>query len=393
MEKQSCKKGIAMQPKSPLLTQDLRLNSKKIGCPVHMGLSFGLLLALWVIPAGCSKDEGADPGKTGGVAKTGGAKSGGAKSGGNTAGATSAGGASAGGNMAGASSAGGATSSGGVTSASGGTPSLGGSLASDAATTVNDAAAMDGATSTGGSVAPSGDGGIGTALIGYWALDEANPDDVCMDSSGNHYDGTPKASPLRGEGKFGLHGLNLNPNVSEIDPTHDQFVGCAQKIDLATTMPAPSAPFSISAWVRPKMIMARQYIVAFTGETEMALFIEKSGELRYWRWDPKPPGEVKHPSEGIKGVAPVAGAWTHVVVTIGPSVAVGSTEANQRLYVNGTLAASYAGGSGTFTTGTWHIGAKGSLQFCLSGDIDEVRVFGQVLTPEEVQKLFTTNAL
>jgi hypothetical protein len=252
---------------------------------------------------------------------------------------------------------------------------------------------MDVSAVTGGSVSPSGDGGMGTGLIGYWAFDEANPGDVCVDSSAYGYQGTPIASPVRGEGKFGLHGINFNPNVSEIDPTHDQFVGCAQKIDLATTMPPPAAPFSISAWVRPKMIMARQYIVAFTGETEMALFIEKSGELRYWRWDPKPPGEVKHPSEGIKGVPPVAGAWTHVVVTIGPSVAVGSPEANQRLYVNGTLAASYAGGSGTFTTGTWHIGAKGSLQFCLSGDIDEVRVFGQVLTPEEVQKLFTANAL
>lgn len=339
---------------------------------------------------GCSSSD-PDPSGTAGAVGSGTAGKNGTASGG----ATGAGGSPG---VAGSSASGGSVTSGGMGAGASAGSAAGESTASGGSVTGGSGGSTGGAT---GGAAPAG-GASGAKLVGYWPLDEATADAVRKDASGQGYDGTPVAAPMPGEAKFGAHGVNMNPHVTAIDPSHDQFAGGTQKIDLAQTMPPPSAPMSISVWIRPKAFNARQYLVGFLGATELALFIEKSGEIRFWRWDPKPPppAEQRHPSEGaFFKPAPTPGVWMHLVATLGPAVMAGSTEPNTLLYQDGQVKGSWAGGVGQFVPvmaggpDGWSIGAKRSLQYTFSGDIDEVRIYDRVLAATEVESLYTTNTL
>jgi len=231
-------------------------------------------------------------------------------------------------------------------------------------------------------------------LLAHWNFDEGGENDVCADASGNGFNGIPNTAIKRGEGKFGAHGLSLAGE---------------QVVKVPQTMPFPAPPSSFSAWVKPNTLTNRQYIFTYLPNTkeshheyEFALHLDNGGEPRFWIWGRVEAG-AKQEKWGILSKSKVTtDEWTHVVVTIGeptgePRVASakeGAKNLTWTMYQNGKMVTSAILPVPPFqAVGEYSIGGKPSRHNSLDGNIDELMVFKKTLTAEEVESLYTTNAL
>jgi hypothetical protein len=197
-------------------------------------------------------------------------------------------------------------------------------------------------------------------LFAYYAL-ENNTDD----SSGNGHDGVAVGDPVYVEGPANM-GMAM-----EFDGAGGQYV------DLGTLHPSRTGAFSVSLWARwngPsgfwQGLMGKRNSWA-AADMVWDLEISLENDTLYVH---------RHSGETVAMDPLVEGEWTHVAATYDGTTA--------RLYRDGVLAS-----SGPFTLGPKKdaalvfgaVEADGGNPF--NGALDEVRIYDDVLTEEEVLEL------
>ena len=197
-------------------------------------------------------------------------------------------------------------------------------------------------------------------LVGAWAFDEG-AGTTTADASGRGNPGTLTGATWTTLGRYG-NALSFNGSNSVVR------VADSASLDLTTAM-------TLSAWIRPtvsqsgwRTIMQRQTDSYFLNASN------SDGPLR-----PSGGGTFGTSTTYVSGpTANPVNAWTHVALTY--------DGATQRLFVNGTQAATRA------TTGTiqttdnplW-IGGNTPYGEYFTGLIDEVRVYNRALTQTDIQ--------
>ncbi len=184
------------------------------------------------------------------------------------------------------------------------------------------------------------------------------------DSSGSGNNGTLTSATRTTAGKFGS-ALTFNGSSSWVT------IPDAPSLDLTNSM-------TLEAWVKPATL---------TGAWRTVLMKEQSGDVVYDLYAHR----ISAPQAPLAEVAVAGGAqgaqststlplnvWSHLAATYDGSIV--------RLYVNGTqVATQLAVGDMPNSTGPLRIGGNGIWSEWFDGQIDEVRVYGRVLTPAEVQ--------
>lgn len=214
-------------------------------------------------------------------------------------------------------------------------------------------------------------------LFAHWALDEAQPGSIAVDSSGFGNPGTPSTNPPM-----------PTPDVPPVhfrDPYSLSFNGQDQWIEMGNPpLLDLGGAISIAAWVRPLAVDNYRNVVAhgyrYTPSYGLSLRIY-SGAYQFTYWD----------SSDHLASAPVPaadlGAWVHLC-----GVYDGATYS---IYRNGALAASTTDTAVPLANADaiWAIGARapqagGGVDYMLQGQIDDVRIYGRALTADEVEALY-----
>ena len=200
--------------------------------------------------------------------------------------------------------------------------------------------------------------GVPVPVIGTW-----------FDTSGNAIDGRSNDPALFETFAFG----GVVDYVLAPYPYAEGGIGGVLPIsqDLATA--------TVEAWFKPAAIGSNMRIVSIHSASSLnalSVGVRAAGDLFF---------QVQNSSRGDSLSAMVAGAWAHVACTVGPGVA-------PIVYVNGaddtnTSSASWPPSS------TYQIGIGATLygggpflSQPFQGDIDTVRVYDRVLSPDEVLK-------
>jgi len=209
-------------------------------------------------------------------------------------------------------------------------------------------------------------------LVGWWQLDEA-AGTTAKDSSGNGNDGTLEGNPTVVGGPFGNALAVANQRVA---------------IPASKTLTADlfQGPFTLTLWINPKRTgnAWQQIFRAWrtAGNSNDTLFLNNDGRLS-WR------GHVNAVWAGgmcetAAGVVP-ADQWTHAAVT-------GDTT-NFRIYVNGALSQTSAWQKTDGSNANYYLGGDpATAGESYSGMIDEVRVYNEVLTLEQIKEICVGDA-
>jgi hypothetical protein len=193
-------------------------------------------------------------------------------------------------------------------------------------------------------------------LVGHWQLDEANPSDPCVDSSGNGYAGKAKGTTVV-EGKHGK-GRSFSGRFDYIE------------------IPAINIPkaITVAAWVYSDKFVQNGFVVGKNPvNTQWALFFESDGHLK-WRGA----GADKE----IRCAPPADRNWHHIAARQNGTTA--------SLYVDGVLCATAAVPAIGNETGSITVGRfDGGKNYYFNGRIDEVRIYNRALSDNEISQLFT----
>ena len=164
-------------------------------------------------------------------------------------------------------------------------------------------------------------------LVGYWKMDEPNPGDACIDSSGNGNTGTAYGTNVV-DGKIGrARSFNGNGDYIDIPPIN-----------------IPNA-ITVSAWLYADNFLQNTFMIAKNPiNTQWALIIEGRGLLK-WRGA----------GVGTNVVCdmPSNGAWHHIVAT--QEGTTGSLYMDGVLRASGTLPA-IGNGAGAINLGRFNSG-------------------------------------
>ncbi len=206
---------------------------------------------------------------------------------------------------------------------------------------------------------------LSDSLVAYWPFDEGEGVTALdFSAKGNTgiLKGHPKWVPGISRSALFLNGIDDYVEVS------------------ASAYLSLSKGFSFSAWVLPSKLSKQSVVLSKSGMSD-------SGEGEYTVSLGKD-GSVRFSASGIANIW-ISSAyvkpeqWVHVAVTYDSKVA-----PNSRLYINGVHVLS--GDIPTFLgedSSSFLIGKGGEGEY-FNGLIDEVRVYGHALSPEEVQQLF-----
>ena len=193
-------------------------------------------------------------------------------------------------------------------------------------------------------------------LVGYWKLDESNPGDACVDSSGNGNVGTPQGTKV----------VNGKLNRAR------SFNGSGDYIDIAPI--SISNAITVAAWVYSENFMQSGFVVTKNPvNTQWALFFESDRFLK-WRG-----GGM---DSTVKCPAPSNGAWHHIVAK--QQGTAGSLYVDGVLCASGTLSA-IGNGPNSINIGRFDTGDH----WYFAGQIDEVRIYNRALSDPEISQLFT----
>jgi DNA-binding beta-propeller fold protein YncE len=203
---------------------------------------------------------------------------------------------------------------------------------------------------------------VGEAPIAAYSFDEGEGE-TAHDLVGNH-DGTIEGAEWTASGKYGS-ALVFDGGASVTIPD-------AGDLDLTNE-------FTLEAWVRPHF--------PTRGAT---IFVKEDSANRHFGYqlNAEAFGEdlpVAFLAGGgfsesvIESETPApSNEWSHVTLT--------STGSQAKLYVNGELAATHAAVPVRATNGPLRIGGEEWFGEYFDGRIDEVRIYGQVLTKEEIER-------
>jgi hypothetical protein len=211
-------------------------------------------------------------------------------------------------------------------------------------------------------------------LLLHLAFEETESGALARDASGHGHDATPSASPPTPSTSVPPVGF---PNLRSLS-----FSGVEQFLDLGNPPTLDVAgTLSLCAWIRPAASDGIRNVIAHgwhhQPNQEVALRLE-SGSYHFLTWN-----GVDH---GARGPIPEGDldAWHHLCgVYDGQSY---------RLYRDGALLAESADAVAPLRVqAAWAVGARGAPDAFdpryFSGLIDEVRLYGRGLSPEEVRAL------
>ncbi|KAB2925396.1 MAG: T9SS type A sorting domain-containing protein, partial [Bacteroidetes bacterium] len=134
--------------------------------------------------------------------------------------------------------------------------------------------------------------------------------------------------------------------------------------------------FTYEVWVKPASI-GSQMVVLDHGEDYLWIALDATGKFFGRVYDNNAASDID-----ITGTTTaVAGQWYHVVLT-------GAEGSPAKLYVNGVLEATSSGNIGALMTGMqWFYPATDYFEnYYYSGDIDEIRIWGDVRTQSEIRE-------
>lgn len=200
----------------------------------------------------------------------------------------------------------------------------------------------------------------GPGLVAAYGFEEASGG-VARDQTQNANDGTLSGASWAAAGRFG--GALSFDGIDDVVTIAD-----AATLDLTTAM-------TLEAWVYP---------TALSG-WRTALLKETTNGLVYSLYAhdnvPRPAAYVRTGTTETSAVGSVAiplNAWTHLAATFDASTL--------RLFVNGVQAGTWPiGGAITTSSGPVRIGGNAIWGEHFQGLIDEVRIYGRVLQPSEIQ--------
>lgn len=191
-----------------------------------------------------------------------------------------------------------------------------------------------------------------TDLTAWWKLDE-NTGTTAADATGNGHLATLTSGTTWAPGKLGS-GITIGSST--------------QMAATATGKPVPST-FSITAWMNPTNTSGVDTLFSF-GST--AAFRITGSALRFTTF-----GVKDHDTAGSMFSA---GVWTHVALTFTPGATGGA-----KFYVNGVLRQSIDSSTiNTTATGVWRIGAAHNSSEWFGGSLDDVRLYGRVLSDQDI---------
>ena len=206
-----------------------------------------------------------------------------------------------------------------------------------------------------------------TNLLAYWTFDESGGA-TAYDSSGNNNTGTVSAAAQWTSSLFGS-ALNFDGTFQANVPNS----GALNPLSGLTL----SAWINASAWsFTPRIVQKGQ------SDNQYRLYADASAGLLVFDIFGVTNGTVTTP-------LPDAGAWDHVVGTYDGSL--------MGLYVNGLLVTQQvASGAIPVTTDTLSIGGRpgsGSGLYHFNGIIDDVRIYGSALPPDQIFHLYNADTV
>lgn len=188
-------------------------------------------------------------------------------------------------------------------------------------------------------------------LLAWWRFNE-NTGTAAADSTGNGHTATLTSGTAWTTGRSG------------------SGIWIASSTQMAATAPGKPIPdsFTIAAWMNPVNSSGIDTIFSF-GST--AAFRTNGSRLRFTTF-----GIADHDTNtGMFS----GGAWTHVALTFTPGTSDGA-----KFYVNGVLRQALASSAIGSSPGVWRIGAAHVSSEWFGGGLDDVRLFGRVLTDAEI---------
>lgn len=207
----------------------------------------------------------------------------------------------------------------------------------------------------------------------HYRLDEASWDgsaDEVLDSSLNN-----------------LHGRSfLGANTSDADPAVGTSIGTCHygvfdgvndyvEIDDNSLLDL-SSDFAVGVWIKIDEIPTSGLKTILSKDTNYEFHVNANGKINWW-WNNSSGGTRQFNS--IASITP--GVWTHVVISFEPG--------DQRIFVNGNESGVATNPEGAITNSNpLQIAAdQNSASRYFKGDIDEVNIFDQGLSVNQVQEL------
>jgi hypothetical protein len=192
-------------------------------------------------------------------------------------------------------------------------------------------------------------------LVGHWRLDEMNPGDPCVDSSGNGYVGKPKGTTV-------------------VDGKHGKARSFSGRFDYVE-IPAINIPsaITVAAWVYADRFVQNGFVVAKNPvNTQWALFFESDGYLK-WRGGGA--------NAEVRCAPPSDRNWHHIAARQEGTTA--------SLFVDGVLCSTASVPAIGNETGSITIGRfNGVKYYYLNGRVDDVRIYNRALSDPEISQLF-----
>ena len=149
----------------------------------------------------------------------------------------------------------------------------------------------------------------------------------------------------------------------------------------------PSLSITLTAWIKTNDIVDSQQIIALDSQSPnyygVAFMCEYGGQLATAYCDGGSPGPSSRRSKGDGATHLNINQWYHVAVVMqGPE--------NMQLYVNGIDDGGRytgSGGSLTYSSAPSFIGSRAGLSYFFDGYIDDVRIYNNALSSQEIMQL------
>ena len=228
--------------------------------------------------------------------------------------------------------------------------------------------AINGATtffSTGAGQAITSGRCLGNGLIGWWAMNNSTND---QSGAGNNGTGT---------NLVGATGQNGAANSGYL------YDGTTSMIAVASSAAFHPDALTIATWIRP---------TSWSTDAATNFVSKRSGSSGYFFFFLRSTQTVQIDVGGSGNrwnslYTPPLGEWTHLVVTISPSV-------GRALYVNGQPFSNSTTSMNPVISNTTEltIGGENLYGYRFNGIMDDTRVYNRILSDSEVQSLFAQGA-
>ncbi|WP_433357287.1 LamG domain-containing protein [Microtetraspora malaysiensis] len=199
--------------------------------------------------------------------------------------------------------------------------------------------------------------------------------------------GSPKVTDVSGAYPATVNG-GITLGVDGVVKTAMQANGSSGYAITAGPVVTTTSSFSVSAWARLPEVKPNHAAIVATqiGANKSGFELYYSSSYDRWIFNRYNTDTADNAiTRAIATTAPQGGEWSHLVGVYD------SVAKTIRLYVNGTLQATTAFTTPWNATGPVQLGAGwyGKLDAFFSGEMDDVRIFERIVTPEEVGNLFT----